>query len=412
MRNERIVQKMNELKLHYQDEKYWNHAVGTPNDYRSVTDNPCTHHGTGNTGHSYSGSCGCNSFPNGVGGSSRKAIQCHGFALCMAYEVFGNYPDVGGSVHPDCDGSDTYTTLTNGAKRWKVYGANHLNGIELEPGDIVRSNLEHSAIVWEVFDDGTATFAQVYGSPPYNCEIAWNGFNSKNRSSQAAVINAANYIAKAPTTVNVHFENFGGEMPSDQSLDVELEMDGTFSDLPTPTREGYTFKGWYRDPVSELRKVENGDDVDSIRDMTLYAHWQKKCYLTQDNKYLYVPGPLESLYNGKELKTISNKAIVRAQWFVENMGSDYILRSVVNPAMAVGQMCYGECKACKILYPEPDLDACRVMLMEWDDNCTYCTIRLAEENLFLTRHSGGDLCWEERSPGRSQIWKLTDVVDS
>lgn len=411
MRNEKIVQRLNELKLHFDNGRYWNHDPNLPNDYLSVTDNPCTHHGTGNTGHGdLSGNCGCNSFPNGVEGCDYKSIQCHGFALCLAYLIFGNFPNVNRYGNRFAmQGSNQ--SIVDGANAWTYYS--DLDDVQLEPGDVILNN-GHTAIVSNTYSSDPNTrieVAEVWGSK--DCKIHWGNFNgSTNNTYWINLKENLTRVCKAPTKVNVHFETFGGEMPSDQSSDVRMSMDSTFSNLPTPTREGYTFKGWYRDPVSELRKVENGDDVDSIRDMTLYAHWQKKCYLTQDNKYLYVPGPLELLYNGKELKTISNMAIERAQWFVENMGSDYILRSVVNPAMAVGQMCYGECKACKILYPEPDLDACRVMLMEWDDNCTYCTIRLAEENLFLTRHSGGDLCWEERSPGRSQIWKLTDVVDS
>ena len=41
--------------------------------------------------------------------------------------------------------------------------------------------------------------------------------------------------------------------------------------LPTPTRENYTFLGWYTDPI-EGDKI-SGDTV-VTKDTTYYAHWQ------------------------------------------------------------------------------------------------------------------------------------------
>ena len=41
--------------------------------------------------------------------------------------------------------------------------------------------------------------------------------------------------------------------------------------LPTPTRENYTFLGWYTDPI-EGDKI-SGDTV-VTKGTTYYAHWQ------------------------------------------------------------------------------------------------------------------------------------------
>ena len=47
-----------------------------------------------------------------------------------------------------------------------------------------------------------------------------------------------------------------------------------YGDLPTPTRDGYTFDGWYT-KASGGTKVKASDVITSTGDFTLYAHWTK-----------------------------------------------------------------------------------------------------------------------------------------
>ena len=67
----------------------------------------------------------------------------------------------------------------------------------------------------------------------------------------------------------VTFDSKGGtDVPTQQ------QMYGQLLDLPEPpTREGYTFTGWYKDAVCDLPWNVETDIVES--DMTLYAGWQK-----------------------------------------------------------------------------------------------------------------------------------------
>lgn len=53
---------------------------------------------------------------------------------------------------------------------------------------------------------------------------------------------------------------------------IYTNFDGVLGLLPQPERDGYNFKGWYKE-VSGLTKV-NGDEV-YIEDTTLYAQWSK-----------------------------------------------------------------------------------------------------------------------------------------
>ena len=52
------------------------------------------------------------------------------------------------------------------------------------------------------------------------------------------------------------------------------QMYGELLDVPeAPSREGYTFTGWYKDPACDVQWDVETDTVES--DMNLYAGWQK-----------------------------------------------------------------------------------------------------------------------------------------
>lgn len=49
----------------------------------------------------------------------------------------------------------------------------------------------------------------------------------------------------------------------------------TISGLPTPTREGYTFLGWYDKAVSGGTRYADGTAAPALRTLTLYAQWKE-----------------------------------------------------------------------------------------------------------------------------------------
>ena len=69
--------------------------------------------------------------------------------------------------------------------------------------------------------------------------------------------------------LTVSFDSLGGsDVASQQQMYGELLV------LPDPpTREGYAFTGWYRDPTGFEPWNDTTDTIQS--DMTLYAGWQK-----------------------------------------------------------------------------------------------------------------------------------------
>ena len=67
----------------------------------------------------------------------------------------------------------------------------------------------------------------------------------------------------------VTFDSKGGT-----DVPAQNQMYGKLLEIPEPpTREGYTFTGWYKDPACDLPWNVETDTVES--DMTLYAGWQK-----------------------------------------------------------------------------------------------------------------------------------------
>lgn len=62
----------------------------------------------------------------------------------------------------------------------------------------------------------------------------------------------------------------------------EVTIGQTYGTLPTPTRTGYTFAGWYTESVGGNRKIST-DKYDFAGSSTLYAHWTANVYTVTFN---------------------------------------------------------------------------------------------------------------------------------
>lgn len=58
---------------------------------------------------------------------------------------------------------------------------------------------------------------------------------------------------------------------------IKVTVGNTYSSLPTPTRKGYTFAGWYTAATGGT-KIVNGTSVTTAANHTLYAQWTAKSY--------------------------------------------------------------------------------------------------------------------------------------
>lgn len=70
----------------------------------------------------------------------------------------------------------------------------------------------------------------------------------------------------------ISFDGNGVEM---DGATITVEEGGTYGSLPDPpSRDDYTFDGWYTDK-EDGTKVQEGDKIASDGDHTLYAHWKE-----------------------------------------------------------------------------------------------------------------------------------------
>ena len=119
----------------------------------------------------------------------------------------------------------------------------------------------------------------------------FNGWNSKSDGSGKAFANAAQiknltatngktvklYAQWKEITYKITLNPNGGKVSN-----AELILTKTYENLPTPTKKGYKFAGWYS-AKSGGTKVANGSKLLSAKDHTIYARWKAISYTVQFN---------------------------------------------------------------------------------------------------------------------------------
>ena len=106
-------------------------------------------------------------------------------------------------------------------------------------------------------------------------------------------------------TYALEFNTDGGEIP--ESVSIGSYTYGDETALPTPKKTGYTFQGWYTNPVDIRSKVEK-IEADVKGDMTLFAKWEA-------NKYTILFDG--TVYEGREV-TVGNTT--RMEYDATNSG--------------------------------------------------------------------------------------------
>ena len=95
--------------------------------------------------------------------------------------------------------------------------------------------------------------------------------NSKKENSP---ITGVYYAIFTPNTYTVKFNANGGSVGTSSK---SVTYDATYGTLPTPTRTGYTFAGWYT-TASGGTQVTSSATVKITSEQTLYAHWTANTY--------------------------------------------------------------------------------------------------------------------------------------
>ena len=156
---------------------------------------------------------------------------------------------------------------------------NHPEGIV-----IYDMNIPSHAVLLTDYDESTDTF---YCADPAvaakRIKLSESYIASKYGGTQNGALNSigkiwyiTNKSGGGPGLVTVTLDANGG---SCSQSTVSVSGSGTITGLPTPTRTGYRFLGWY-DAKTGGNKIENGYAPKA--DMTIYAHWEKIITVTLD----------------------------------------------------------------------------------------------------------------------------------
>ena len=385
MTNTEITNIITGYKSKYEG-KYWNADLG-PDDLSAdnwgVTSSPC------------GSKCTSNKFPD--------ATQCYGFSLFLGYLLTGVK-----IASAQINNSPDKANFSGWVLHW-----DGLTSLTLEPGDIVRSNDNHSAVIWS--NNGSEVkVAECWGS--VGCKIAFGYFNgSRKNATQASILSQCKYVLKAPktsgggTTTKVTFNPNGGTC-SQSSKNVSAGA--PYGTLPTPTRAGYTFIGWWDDSKKETKEYTASTVVSKSSNHTLYAHWAKTYRITNvgAGKCLNILGSnLTSLSNGKNVTLWSDSGSKEQKWLLSALSSYVCIKSIIDKAYALNVHRSGSPFNCNVrVYAGNETDA----LVDIIPSGSYYKIKLHNYDLYLTvggSADGTNVYWAAESSSNYQKWTLTKL---
>lgn len=125
-----------------------------------------------------------------------------------------------------------------------------------------------------------ATYDAAYGELPTPTKVGYDfvgwylGDKEIHSESIVGITAAATLTAHwQAKTFNATFDvNGGSDLPEAERTHA-ITYDAPYGALPTPTRSGYNFLGWYTEQSAGIR-ITAESVVKSTSDITLYAHWQ------------------------------------------------------------------------------------------------------------------------------------------
>ncbi len=144
----------------------------------------------------------------------------------------------------------------------------------------------------------------------------------------------------AVTNLTVSLDPCGGSSPI---ASMTVTSVSKYNGLPTATKEGYTFAGWYT-ASSGGTKVEDGGTLVSISDHTLYAHWNANKYTVsfENNDGSGITSDKEVVYNSSygELPIPKRTGYTFVGWFTEATDDGTQIKSNSKFTLADNQTLY------------------------------------------------------------------------
>lgn len=144
-----------------------------------------------------------------------------------------------------------------------------LPGVEGMLKDTAKKMLESSGFVVNIYEEYDTTVKSGYIIRQY----------PSGNTSQLYGTTVTVYVSKGKQPVQVSFNANGGSVSTTQMTGYYSD---TYGSLPTPTKSGYTFTGWYT-AASGGSKITSSTTITSTSAHTLYAHWSLKTYTLSFN---------------------------------------------------------------------------------------------------------------------------------
>ena len=126
------------------------------------------------------------------------------------------------------------------------------------------------------------TYGSSYGTLPTPSRSGYNftgWYTAKSGGTKVdgstKVSNTSNHTLYAQWSVNSVTVTLDANGGSVSPRSVTVTYDGTYGTLPTPSRSGYNFTGWYT-AKSGGTKVNGNSTVSDASNHTLYAHWEEE----------------------------------------------------------------------------------------------------------------------------------------
>ena len=187
-----------------------------------------------------------------------------------------------------------------------------------------------NSLVFNSLVEGTYTYS-VYAGSSYKYCVGGNSLISETgEKNRIKVINEVEFkVVGNPVYYTVTFDATGG---SGVTSKVSVSKDGTLSSLPTPTRTGYTFNGWYTARTGGT-KVTTSTKFTS--DSTIYARWTAESYTVRLRNVLNgITADIEekNVTFGEKYGTLpepSRKNYSFVGWFTEEDGGVQITEDTI-----------------------------------------------------------------------------------
>ena len=247
-------------------------AGGTVTLYAKWTANTYTvaYNGNGNTG----GSTASSSHTYGVA----KTLTANGFTK-TGHNFAGWSKSSSGAVAYSNSQSVSNLTATNGATvtlyaKWNpwthtvAYNANGGSGAPSSQTKTYGTSLTLSS---------TKPTRTGYTFAGWNTNSSGTGTNYSAGGSYTADQNGGTVTLYAKWTANSYTVTFNANGGSTSTSSKTVTYASTYGTLPTPTRTGYTFKGWYT-ASSGGTQVTSSSTVSITANQTLYAKWTANTY--------------------------------------------------------------------------------------------------------------------------------------